>query len=124
MIVRMTPEEASEQIEKDLQAKEAQQELFQKRVLIIGELHTERALWANKIGQLKSFSITQHDELSNTYNEKLISLEEKIGNISKQITDFKPQSIDELENFQTRIQEQFKELDSLYGELERMNEDT
>ncbi len=118
----MTPEDASEQIEKDMQAKEAQQELFQKRVLIIGELHTERALWANKIGQLKTLSITQHDELSNTYNDKLVALEGRIGSISRQITDFKPESIPELEDFQYHIQKQFKELDDLYAELERMNE--
>ena len=117
----MTPEDASEQIEQDLREKDAQQELFQKRVIIIGELHTERALWANKFGQLKSLSITQNDELSEGYNSKLKQLESKISEISKEITAFKPESIEELENFQEKILGEFKAIEPTYEELVEAN---
>lgn len=120
----MTPKDASEQIEQDLKEKDAQQELFQKRVIIIGELHTERALWANKFGSLKSLSITQNDELSEGYNSKLKKLESKISEISKEITDFKPESIEELENFQKKILGEFKALEPTYEELVEANSET
>lgn len=120
-MVSMNPEEASEQIEKDLREKDAQQELFQKRVIIIGELHTERALWANKFGQLKSLSITQNEELSDEYDSKLKDLESRISEISQEITDFKPESIEELEQFKEEIEVKFKALEPTYNELMEAN---
>jgi len=118
MVNLMTSEDPSKQIEKNLEQKDARQELFQQRVIIIGELHTQRAVWANKIGQLKSLSITQTNEMAEHFQEKLESLESLMSEISTSITDFSPESIQALKDFKSATEDKFKELEKLYLELE------
>lgn len=119
LIFVMSNEDPAEQIEKDLQEKEAKQKLFQEKVVIIGELHTERALWANRIGQLKSLSITQTNELDEGYEDRLKALESQIAEISKEITDFKPDTLDELNAFKDKTRKRFGQLEKDYQELEK-----
>ncbi len=116
----MDPEKFDEKLQKEMAEKERKQDLFQQRVLVIGELHTQRAIWANQIGQLKSMATTQADSLSDDYRERLKNLERRITEISEAITEFSPKSVDDLMQFKEKIENKFSELREYYDSTEKV----
>jgi len=95
-------------------SKQERDELFQKRVQIVGDLHTQRALWANRVGELKSQANIHRQQHNETFEDLVRRTEEAIGEISKEITEFSPQSVDDLERFKSEIEERFERVGELY----------
>ncbi|MGJ3241407.1 MAG: hypothetical protein ACFE0O_00400 [Opitutales bacterium] len=89
-------------------------DLFQRKVVVIGELHTQRALWANMLGDLKSEILTQQKERSQAFKDAVGKLDEQLSELSQRITDFKPNSIEELEAFAEEMRGVFSDMTLTY----------
>ncbi|MBC2603112.1 hypothetical protein [Puniceicoccus vermicola] len=104
-------DEEVKELQENLKEKESQQELFEKKVFLIGELHTRRALLANRLGRVKSESMMRHDDVEHEARKEAEELGEEMAGISKSITDFRPKSLDDLKSFQTSTLERFDEME-------------
>jgi hypothetical protein len=88
--------------------------LFQRKVVVIGELHTQRALWANMLGDLKSEIRTQQVERSQAFKDAVEKLDKQLVELSQRITDFQPASIEELESFAEEARGTFSDMTLTY----------
>lgn len=93
------------ELKENLEKQKSRQELFEKKVGLIGELHTRRALLANRIGRVKSESMMRHDDVEHEARKEAGSIEEEMAGVSKSITEFCPESLEDLENFRKEIHE-------------------
>tara|TARA_R100000027_G_scaffold9275_4_gene6683 strand:- start:13351 stop:13701 length:351 start_codon:yes stop_codon:yes gene_type:complete len=100
------------ELQENLKKKESQQELFEKKVFLIGELHTRRALLANRLGRIKSESMMRYDDIEHVARKKALALSEEMAGISKSITDFRPKTLDDLKSFQDQTHSQFDEMET------------
>ncbi|MFP4352898.1 MAG: hypothetical protein ACLFRP_08045 [Puniceicoccaceae bacterium] len=100
-------DEETEELEKNIRERASRQELFEKKVGWIGELHTRRALLANRIGRMKSESMMRHDDVEHEARKEAGVLEEEMAGISKSITDFRPDSLGDLESFRKETHDRF-----------------
>lgn len=91
--------EEAEKLKESMEARAPQQELFEKKVFKIGELHTRRALLANRVGRLKSESMMDENCEDDIARNEALDLEKEMSGISKSITDFRPKDVEELEAF-------------------------
>jgi len=89
----------AEKLKESMEARAPQQELFEKKVFMIGELHTRRALLANRVGRLKSESMMDENCEDDIARNEALDLEKEMSGISKSITDFRPENLDELKDF-------------------------
>jgi archaellum component FlaC len=107
----MEPDQSNQkEIEENLDARASEQKLFENKVAIMGELHTRRALLANRLGRVKSEAMMlAGKESPHEVSEDLPSLEEELSAISHEITEFSPDSQTSLEEFQARITRRFDE---------------
>jgi len=91
--------EEADKIKENMEARAPRQELFEKKVFLIGELHTRRALMANRVGRLKSESMMDENCEDDIARNEALDLEKEMSGISKSITDFRPKNMDELKEF-------------------------
>ncbi len=96
-------ENVEEELQENIREKESRQELFEKKVFLIGELHTRRALLANRLGRVKSESMMRHDDVEHEARKEASTIEEEMAGISKSITDFRPETLVDLEKFREEI---------------------
>jgi hypothetical protein len=101
-------------INASVEAQESRSDLFTAKVSVIGELHTERATWANKLGELKSQAMINSGDIKEDFKVRVADIEKTLSKISSDITAFSPASTDELEKFRGAIKERFAALESLY----------
>jgi hypothetical protein len=102
-------------INDSVKAQESRSDLFTAKVSIIGELHTERATWANKLGELKSQAMINSGGIKDDFKAQVAEIEKTLSKISSDITAFSsPVSTDELNSFRDGIKERFAALESLY----------
>ncbi len=113
----------TEKLRQNVEATESKHELFQRKVSMVGELHTERAFMANRIGGLKSEARITHDDLGDDIEGRIKKLETSLKEISKDISDFSPDSIEELEEFCKKTKERFKELEDLFQVTRKKEEE-
>ncbi len=104
-------EEEVKELQENLKKKESQQELFEKKVFLIGELHTRRALLANRLGRVKSESMMRHDDVEHEARKEALDIGEEMADISESITDFRPETLEDLENFRDKTQKWFDEVE-------------
>ena len=116
----MEPDETPQkEIEENLGARASEQELFKNKVAVMGELHTRRALLANRLGRVKSEAMMlAGKESPHEVSEDLPSLEEELSAISHEITEFSPDSQPSLEEFQARITRRFDEAEDRIHQAE------
>jgi len=100
-------DEETKELEKNIRARESRQELFEKKVGLIGELHTRRALLANRLGRVKSEAMMRQEDVEHDPREEAAVLEKEMAGISESITDFRPDSIEDLESFRKETQDRF-----------------
>ncbi|MEM0966850.1 MAG: hypothetical protein AAGJ81_11930 [Verrucomicrobiota bacterium] len=100
-------EEDVKELEENLREKESQQELFQRKVFVIGELHTRRALLANRVGRVKSESMMRYDDLEHEARVEAEGLGKEMAGISKSISDFRPESLADLDSFREETSKRF-----------------
>lgn len=100
-------DEEVEELKENLREKESQQELFEKKVFLIGELHTRRALLANRLGRVKSESMMRYDDVDHEARKEAGALEEEMAGISESITDFRPEGLGDLDSFRDEILKRF-----------------
>ena len=105
----MKEEEEINKLEKNLQKRASQQELFEKKVFLIGELHARRALLANRLGRVKSECLMRHNDEEHEARKEALAMEEEMAGISSSITDFRPESIEDLKSFQKTTHLRFDE---------------
>ncbi len=101
-------------INDSVKAQESRSDLFTAKVSIIGELHTERATWANTLGELKSQAMINSGGIKDDFKQQVAEIEKTLSKISADITAFSPASTDELKTFRAGIKERFAALESLY----------
>ena len=106
-------EDAAAELQQNLDAKEAEHDLFVEKVNVSGILHTRRALLANRIGGLRSETLIKRDDLEKSLEAKLEKLNERIADISKSIRECKPKSVKELHDFRDETNKRFDELEAL-----------
>ncbi len=102
--------EALRELEANVRDQEARESLFQEKVLLIGRLHTRRALLANRVGALKSEAAMKGDRFDDASRERIMEIERTMRSISKDITDFSPSRVDELKVFESEIGTRFDEV--------------
>ncbi len=111
-------EKETDKVTKDLNAEVEKQEdnatLFLEKVTVIGELHTERAILANKLGELKSQAMIHRDEDNQDFEDLVKEIEETMRGISSDITDFSPKTLADLSEFKTATKARFQEVGKLY----------
>jgi len=100
-------DEEVQELQENLRKKESQQELFEKKVFLIGELHTRRALLANRMGRVKSESMMRYNDVEHEARKQADKIGKEMAGISKSITDFRPKTLDDLKSFQAEIHERF-----------------
>ncbi len=100
----------------DAPAEARDQELFTRKVVIIGDLQTKRALWANRVGQLKSGMLIAEVDDPPVGKETIEDLEERVSELSKKITGFKGQDIEALERLQKEAEDEFASMEAALGE--------
>ena len=100
-------DEEVKELQENIKEKESQQELFEKKVFLIGELHTRRALLANRLGRVKSEAMMRYDDMEHVARKKAVTLGEEMAEISKSITDFRPQTLADLKSFQEETHSRF-----------------
>jgi len=98
-------ESVEEELKENLREKESRQKLFEKKVFLIGELHTRRALLANRVGRVKSESMMTPDDVEDGAKQEALAIEEEMAGISESITDFRPESLGDLDSFRSEIEE-------------------
>lgn len=104
-------EDEVKELQENLKKKESQQELFEKKVFLIGELHTRRALLANRLGRVKSESMMRYNDIEHEARKEAVELGDEMAGISKSITDFRPKALSELESFQKETHERFDRIE-------------
>jgi len=112
-------ENVEEELRENIREKESRQELFEKKVFLIGELHTRRALLANRLGRVKSESMMKHDDVEHEARKKAGSMEEEMAGISESITDFRPDSLADLDQFRAEIGQRFDTVGAKINEAEQ-----
>lgn len=100
-------DEEVKELQQNLKEKESKQELFAKKVFLIGELHTRRSLLANRLGRVKSESMMRYDNIEHEARKQAETIGEEMAGISKSITDFRPERLSDLKDFQKSIHERF-----------------
>lgn len=101
-------ENVEEELQENIRKKESRQELFEKKVFLIGELHTRRALLANRLGRVKSESMMRHDDVEHEARKEAASIEDEMAGISESITDFRPKTLQDLDDFRAEIEHRFE----------------
>ena len=104
-------EEKLEALERNVEQDESHHELFSEKVRRIGAIHTQRALLANRLGRLKLEVLINQEEVDETARERVAELEKELSGISKDITDFSPGDIGELESFESSTKERLATLE-------------
>jgi hypothetical protein len=100
-------------LQRNLDKKAADLDLFVEKVNVSGALHTKRALLANKIGGLRSETLIKRDDLEKSLEKKLASLSDQIAEISADIRGHKPTSVEELHKFRDATLARFAEVEAL-----------
>jgi len=117
------PKGDTEKLQANVEATESKHHLFQRKVAVVGELHTRRAFMANRIGGLKSEAMITHEEVGDDITERIERLEKAVKKISEDISDFSPQSEADLESFAKSINERFDDLDKLFEVTKQKEEE-
>lgn len=100
-------DEETNELEENIRERESRQKLFEKKVGLIGELHTRRALLANRLGRVKSESMMRYNDVENEARKEALALEGEMAGISESITDFRPESLEDLEAFRKETHKRF-----------------
>jgi len=111
-------DEEVKELQENLKKKESQQELFEKKVFLIGELHTRRALLANRLGRVKSESMMRYDDVEHEARKEADKIGEEMAGISESITDFRPKSLADLKDFQKEIHGRFDDVEKKITQAE------
>jgi len=101
-------EAAINELKANVREQETREALFQQKVITIGELHTRRALLANRIGAIKSENIIHRGKSGDDGKNPTTEVEKTMREISKSITDFSPSTMEELETFKAKIVQRFE----------------
>lgn len=104
----------AKKINESVEAKESAGALFTAKVTIIGGLHTERAMLANKLGELKSQAMINSGGIKDAFKDQVAEIEKTLSKISADISAFSPGSKKELEDFRDSIQKRFADMEELY----------
>ena len=108
-------ESVTDKLNASAEAQVDKAELFLEKVTTIGELHTERATLANKLGEMKTQAMVRRDENNEDFEKLIKEIEETMRGISSDITAFSPKSLDELREFKKAIKQRFVGVGDLYA---------
>jgi len=111
-------DEEVKELQENLREKESRQELLEKKVFLIGELHTRRALLANRLGRVKSESMMRYDDIEHEARKQADEIGKEMAGISESITDFRAESISGMAEFQKDIHRRFDAAEARIVEAE------
>jgi hypothetical protein len=122
-MAELDKDNVAEKIKASLKSQESRSDLFTAKVSVISELHTERATWANKLGDLKSQAMINSGGSKQSFKDKVLEIEKTLAQISADITAFSPSSTEQLEAFRIAIRERFVAFEALYKKAYEIESD-